>query len=103
MTPQALINLAALRHNFELVGSTHANQKIMPVIKANAYGHGMVQVAQALARADAFAVAIIDEAVELREAGIRSPITVLTGSQYEELKLAEQLHLDLVVHQLNRD
>ena len=100
---QALINLAALRHNFELVKQYAPNQKIMPVIKANAYGHGMVQVAQALAQADAFAVAIIDEAVELREAGIRSPITVLHGvANLEELKLAEQLHLDLVVHQLNQ-
>lgn len=100
---QALINLAALRHNFELVKSYARAQKIMPVIKANAYGHGMVQVAKALPLADAFAVAIIDEAVELREAGILSPITVLHGaSNQAELKLAEQLRLDLVVHQLEQ-
>ncbi|MCF7981847.1 MAG: alanine racemase [Pseudomonadales bacterium] len=100
---QAHINLAALRHNFELVRLFAPTQKIMPVIKANAYGHGMTQVAKALPHADAFAVAIIDEAVELREAGIRQPITVLHGaSNREELQLAEQLNFDLVVHQLEQ-
>jgi len=71
------------------------------VVKANAYGHGLLQVADTLASlADALAVATVDEAVTLREAGIKIPITVLQGvSNREEMSLAQALGLDLVVHQ----
>ena len=51
----------------------------MAIIKANAYGHGLVRVAQALPAADAFGVACLDEAISLREAGFDRRIVLLEG------------------------
>jgi alanine racemase len=78
---QATINLQALRDNFALAQSLAVDSQTMPMVKANAYGHGMVKVAQALAEvAPAFGVACIEEALELREAGISQPILLLEGT-----------------------
>lgn len=72
---------------------------MLAVIKANAYGHGLVEVAGILEEADAFGVARFDEAVQLRAAGIRKRLVVLGGVlTAEEWRGAGQLHLDLVVH-----
>jgi alanine racemase len=73
------IDLNALQHNFEQVKKYAAMSKIMPVIKANAYGHGILQVTQALDAADGFAVAQLSEAVFLRDNGMSKPITVFQG------------------------
>jgi alanine racemase len=71
----------------------------MAVIKANAYGHGLVAVAKALEAADAFAVARIGEALELREAGIKSRIVLLEGVfDREQLAAAAAADFELVVH-----
>ncbi len=75
------IDLAALQHNFQRVKQLAPDSRIMPVIKANAYGHGMLNVARALTDADGFAVAQLVEAIELRSAGIDQPITVFQGFQ----------------------
>lgn len=78
---QAIIDLQALRDNFALAQSLAADSQTMPMVKANAYGHGMVEVAQALAEvAPAFGVACIEEALELRDAGICQPILLLEGT-----------------------
>ena len=78
---QATINLQALRDNFSLAQSLATDSQTMPMVKANAYGHGMVEVAQALADvAPAFGVACIEEALELRDAGICQPILLLEGT-----------------------
>ncbi len=75
----ALIDLAALRHNYRLARQLHGG-RALAVVKANAYGHGAVRCAQALAEeADGFAVAFIEEALELRGAGIQQPILLLEG------------------------
>lgn len=75
----ALIHLDALRHNYRLARELGGG-KALAVIKADAYGHGAVRCAQALeAEADGFAVACIEEALELRAAGIRAPILLLEG------------------------
>lgn len=72
-----LVNLDALRHNIKLIRD-RVNTKVMFVIKANAYGHGAVEAARAASGiADFFAVATVDEAVDLRRAGIKEPILVL--------------------------
>ena len=74
------IDLDALRANLGVVrGLAGPGQPVRPVVKADAYGHGAVLVAAALeaAGADGFCVAAMDEAVELREGGIRAPILVL--------------------------
>ncbi len=75
------IDLAALQHNFQQVKQLAPESRIMPVIKANAYGHGMLEVARALTDADGFAVAQLVEAIELREGGIELPISVFQGFQ----------------------
>lgn len=76
----AEINLAALRHNYQLALDSSPDGTAVAVVKANAYGHGAVAVAGALADlAPAFAVACIEEADELVAAGIRQPILLLEG------------------------
>ena len=89
---QAHIDLKALRHNCALAQALGSPGKIMPVVKANAYGHGATAVASALEdMASAFAVACIEEAVELREAGISRPVMLMEGFfSYEELELASR-------------
>ena len=75
----AEIDLSALEHNFD-AAREHLPQGVLlsAVIKANAYGHGAVAVAKCLeGKADRFAVAMTDEAVELRKAGITTPIFLL--------------------------
>lgn len=76
---QAEIRLDYLRQNYQILKNIHGN-KLLAVIKANAYGHGAVRCAHALADlADGFAVASLEEAVELRENGIENPIVLLEG------------------------
>ncbi len=96
----AHIDLNALRHNFNQVKKYAPHSKVMPVIKADAYGHGALTIASALPQADGFAVAFIDEAVALRESGIKQPIVVLQGVyERSELELAASLGLQIVIHQ----
>ncbi len=96
---RALIDLAALRHNYQLARRRHGG-RALAVIKANAYGHGAVRCAQALATlADGFAVACLDEALELRTAGISNAILLLEGVfDVAELELAASHALWPVVH-----
>lgn len=76
---RALVDLTALRHNYLLARRRHGG-RALAVLKANAYGHGAVTCARALAEsADGFAVAFLDEALALREAGITLPILLLEG------------------------
>ena len=98
---QALIDLAALRHNYQLARQCSGG-KALAVVKADAYGHGAVLCAQALqAEADGFAVACIEEALELRAAGITQPILLLEGFfEASELALIDQHQLWCVVHSL---
>lgn len=96
---QAIIDLKALCYNYQLARSISSG-KAIAVIKADAYGHGAIQCAKALEKeANAFAVACIEEAIELREAGIHSPILLLEGFFEEnELALIEQYNLWTVIH-----
>ncbi|KMN04116.1 alanine racemase [Pseudomonas helleri] len=98
---RALIDLQALRHNYQLAREV-TGAKALAVIKADAYGHGAVRCAQALeAEADGFAVACIEEALELRAAGIRAPILLLEGFfEADELPLIVEHDLWCVVHSL---
>lgn len=95
----ALIDLDALRHNLQRVREAAPGRYVMAIIKANGYGHGMVRVARAMANADAFGVASIDEAIVLREAGIETPITLLEGFfEAQELALIQHHRLGVVIH-----
>lgn len=94
----ALISLDHLRHNYRLakqksVGSSYA------VIKANAYGHGLLECARALPEADGFVVARVDEGVLLRQGGISQVVVVLQGAcSAEEWQEAARHQLQLVIH-----
>src|SRR5690554_2916181 len=95
----ALIDLSALRHNYRLAKRlTGCNA--LAVVKANAYGHGALECAAALNEdADGFAVAAIEEALALREAGHRQPIVLLEGwFEAAELELICRHDLWPVVH-----
>lgn len=96
---RALIDTAALRHNLGTIRAYAPGAKVMAVVKANAYGHGLVSTALALADADAFAVARLEEGIVLRSAGVRAPIVLLEGVFSAE-QLAEAAHhgFELVVH-----
>jgi len=71
----------------------------MAVIKADAYGHGLLRAASALKSADGFALLELDAAIRLRDAGYRQPILLVEGFfSTEELALIEQYHLSAVIH-----
>ena len=82
----AEINLDAIEHNFnELKNCVEDNVKLCAVIKADGYGHGAVTLAKLLQdKADYFAVATADEAIELRNAGIRNPILILSYTHVDD-------------------
>ena len=95
----AVLNLDAVQHNLEMVRRCAPDAKIMAVIKANGYGHGLLRIAEALQNVDAFAVARVDEGVRLRKAGINNRIAVLEGfTCVEELEELLNYQLEPVVH-----
>lgn len=96
----AEVDLEAIRHNFNCAVAENPTAKTLAVVKANAYGHGAVEVARALSGlASAYAVASIEEALELRQGLITDPILLLEGVfTPDELALAEHHDFWLVVH-----
>ena len=96
---RARVDTGALRHNLGAIRAYAPGAKVMAVVKANAYGHGLVNTALALADADSFAVARLEEGIALRSAGVRAPIVLLEGVFSAE-QLAEAAHhgFELVVH-----
>lgn len=102
-TARAIINHDALVHNFNRVKQLAPDSRVMAVIKADAYGHGMIQSAKTLHQADGFAVACIREALALREAEVQQPITVFQGFRTaEELQQAIKFQLRPVISQLHQ-
>jgi alanine racemase len=98
--PQAFIDLSALEHNLQRVRQAAPDSKVMAMLKANAYGHGILTVANALKHADSFGVARVGEGVQLREAGVTLPIVILEGFfDQDELQLAVANDLHLVIHE----
>jgi len=80
---RAEVNLEALRNNMRVVKRHAGGARVWAVLKADGYGHGASAVARTLERAhaDGFCVALLEEGVELREAGIAAPILVM-GAHY---------------------
>ncbi len=112
-TATAVINLSALKHNLAQIKALAPTSKVLAVLKANAYGHGLERIAQALfseqsdgtkngessVKADAIAVARIDEALALRSSGITQPIVLLEGFfDNEDLSIIAAHNLQTVVH-----
>jgi len=93
------IDRDAVTHNLEIVKNLAPHSKIMAVVKADAYGHGVLRIAQALEDVDAFGVARLDEAEVLRDAGCKSKIVLLEGVlDCSELRKASDMDLDIVIH-----
>lgn len=96
---QALIDPSALEYNLAIVRRHAPRSRVMAVIKADAYGHGLLRTAEALAEAEGFALLELDAAVRLREAGYRQTILLLEGFfDADELRWIEQCRLSTVVH-----
>ena len=96
---RVVIDKQALKHNFLRVKELAPKSKIMAIIKADAYGHGLVRVAKTLNEADAFGVASLEEAEQIRSASIKTPIVLLEGPHKAiDLPLIVQLQLDIVIH-----
>ena len=96
---EVTIDLDAVTHNLAIVKSLAPHSKIMAVVKADAYGHGALRIAQALKDVDAFGVARLDEAVVLRNEGYKNKIVLLEGVlDSSELRQASDLDLDIVIH-----
>jgi alanine racemase len=95
------IDLVALRHNLERVHEFAPGRAVIAMVKANAYGHGIERVAQALTMADALGVASLEEGIKLREAGMTQPIMLMEGLFYpDELAEAAKNDFTLIVHHL---
>jgi alanine racemase len=89
-----------MRGNLARIREVAPDSKVMAVVKANAYGHGLVPTALCLAEANAFAVARLEEAMALRGAGVRKPIVLLEGVfNAEQLAEAAHQNLEIVIHE----
>ncbi len=98
--PKAFIDHSALEQNMQRVRQAAPNSRVMVMLKANAYGHGMLTVANTLQSADSMAVARVSEGVQLRAAGITCPVVILEGCfDQDELLQAAKHNLELVVHE----
>src|SRR5690606_16531231 len=99
----ATIDLSALRHNYALARRAAPAAKAFAVLKANAYGHGLMRCAGALATAQGFALLEIDAAVRLREAGFRQPILLLEGVfDGAELAIAATQDFACTLHRMDQ-
>ena len=88
-----LIDLGAVRWNFRQARKKVGPQvKILSVVKANAYGHGACEIAEALEveGSDGFGTATVEEGIELRQRGIQSPVVVLAGVYPDQLEDIER-------------
>jgi alanine racemase len=95
----ATVHLDALRHNLSVVRQHAPDSKVMAIVKANGYGHGLLRVAQGLGSANGLGVLGVDEGIALREAGYQQTILLLEGLfGAEELALASRYRLSIVVH-----
>lgn len=96
---RVVIDKTALNHNLRHIQTLAPHSKVMAVIKADAYGHGIVRVAETLSNADAFGVACLEEAEQLRNASITKPIVLLEGPhKAADLPLVVKLELEIVLH-----
>jgi alanine racemase len=96
---RALFDSAALRNNLAIARARAPSARVWAVVKANAYGHGLSRAVEALAPADGFALLDLDEAVRLRDAGVRKPILLLEGFfSLDDLATVVEHSLSVVIH-----
>jgi alanine racemase len=101
MRAEALIDLSAIKYNVQILKKT-SGTKLLAVVKADAYGHGLVSVAQAAlaAGADYLGVALLEEAITLREAGIDAPILAWLVQPGSDFAQAIELDIELAAASL---
>jgi alanine racemase len=99
--PFVTIDLEAVKHNALTLKSTVKQKQLLAMVKADAYGHGIVEVAKTLEPiVDTLGVARMDEAITLRNNGIKKPILLMTGVYSQaDMDMACRLGVDLVLHQ----
>jgi len=96
---KAIINGGALKRNLKVVRERAPRAAVFAVVKANAYGHGLIRAAQALAGAEGYAVIELDAAVRLREAGFSQRIALLEGAfELRDLAVAAKHRLAVAIH-----
>ncbi|MDQ3510497.1 MAG: alanine racemase [Pseudomonadota bacterium] len=99
----ATIHIDALRHNLGQVRLRAPDSRVMAVVKADGYGHGLERVARAMGGADAFGVAALSDAERLRSAGLSQPIVLLSGfNEPEDLARLRSLGVETVVHHVSQ-
>ncbi|GAM56644.1 alanine racemase [Vibrio ishigakensis] len=95
----AYINTDALRHNLKCLSEKAPNSKLLAVVKANGYGHGLLEIAKNADGAHAFGVARIEEALQLRAGGVVKPILLLEGFYAaNDLPILVTNNIQTVVH-----
>jgi alanine racemase len=95
----ATIHTDALRHNLSQVRHRAPHSRVMAVVKADGYGHGLERVARALSGADAFGVAALSDAERLRAAGLSQPIVLLSGfDEPDDIAQLRRLNVETAVH-----
>lgn len=96
---QVHIDANALQHNFHRVRELAPNSKILAMVKANAYGHGIAKVAKILHNADAFGVACLAEALSIRQVNLSNPIVLMSGFvDVNDLAKVIELKCEAVIH-----
>ena len=96
---RAEVDLSAVRHNLTCVRKLCPHSRIMAMVKADAYGHGLVAIAGALGEADGFAVARLQEALRLRDSGITQRILLLATLLDEAaLQICSRRHIDVTAY-----
>jgi len=98
------VDLKILTDNFNSIKSNVGNTKVMPVLKANAYGHGLVRVAQLYEelKADYLGVAVVEEGILLREMGVKIPILVLGGVWGNQIPLFLKYNLSITASSIDK-
>lgn len=97
---RAEVDLSALTHNLEVVRAAAPGSRLYAVVKADAYGHGLVAVARCLERqgVDGLCVALAEEGLTLRSRGVTTPILVLSGAYGNAHERVLKAHLTPVIH-----
>lgn len=96
----AILDAGALRHNLQVVRRLAPTSRVLAIVKANGYGHGLVWAAKTLSGADGFGVACLEEGLELRAAGIQQEVCLLEGLfNADEIPLIIRERLTPVVHE----
>src|SRR5436190_953872 len=97
------LDLAALRYNVKQIRDIAPQSKILAMVKANAYGHGLISIAKALTDVEGFGVSCSEEALYLRQAGLTQRIVLMEGLfSKDEIPLLTDYALDTVIHDRNQ-